>query len=141
MVAEQDGISVGLQPGRIDQNKAMSFVADHRVGGIAIFAGVTRAVTDDRETIRLSYDAYDEMAESVLHEIAEEVFDRLDVCRIYVWHRTGIVPAGESSVLIAVSAPHRPDAFEGCRYIIDQLKLRVPIWKKEHFSDGGEEWL
>ena len=106
-----------------------------------MFAGVTRSITGSRETIGLSYDAFEKMADPVLGEIAAEVINRMDVCRIYVRHRTGAVPAGEVSVLIAVSAPHRPAAFEGCRYIIDELKHRVPIWKKEHFSDGSEQWV
>lgn len=141
MVAERETISVGLTAGRIDQNSAMSFVADPKAGGIVVFAGVTRSITGARETTRLSYDAFEKMAGPVLGEIAAEVIDRMDVCRIYVRHRTGVVPAGEASVLIAVSAPHRPAAFEGCRYIIDELKHRVPIWKKEHFSDGSEQWV
>ena len=89
--------------------------------------------------MQLSYDAYPEMAESEIRVIANEVLDKMDVCRVYVRHRLGVVPAGEASVLIAVSAPHRVAAFEGCRYLIDELKNRVPIWKKEHFSDGTEE--
>jgi len=140
-VDEFEAIDVGLQTGPIDQNAAMSFVADRRAGGIALFAGVTRAVEGARETTRLSYDAFQEMVEPVLHEIAAEVVERMDVCRVYVRHRTGAVGVGETSVLIAVSAPHRPAAFEGCRYIIDELKQRAPIWKKEYYSDGGEEWV
>jgi len=140
-VAERETISVGLMEGQIDQDAAMSFVADPRAGGIAVFAGVTRSIAGARETTRLSYDAFEKMAEPVLREIGAEVIDRMDVCRIYIRHRTGAVPAGEASVLIAVSAPHRPAAFEGCRYIIDELKHRAPIWKKEHYSDGDEAWV
>ena len=141
MVADKEIINVGLQEGPIDQDEAMRFVADHRAGCIAVFAGVTRSVTGTRETTLLSYDAYEEMAEPVLHDIAAEVIARMEVCNLYVRHRTGVVSAGEASVLIAVSAPHRAAAFDGCRYIIDELKKRAPIWKKEHFADGTTEWV
>lgn len=140
MVEEYD-ISVALSESDLDPTEAIRFVGDRRAGGIALFAGVTRSLTDGRETVRLSYEAYSEMAEATMTEIAEEVFGRLDVCKIWIRHRTGVVPAGEASVLITVSAPHRAEAFEGCRYVIDELKKRAPIWKKEHYSDGTEEWV
>jgi len=141
VVVEAGTISVALQEGSIDEGAAWGFVADPKAGGIATFAGVTRSITDGRETIRLSYDAYPEMAEAVLLEIASEAATVNDICRVFVRHRTGIVPAGEASVLIVVSAPHRADAFAACRYIIDELKKRAPIWKKEHFADGRDEWV
>ena len=140
-MASRDTISVGLEKGLLDQAPAVDFVGDPRAGGIAVFTGVTRTQSGERETLKLSYDAYPEMAESEIRVIANEVLERMDVCRVYVRHRLGVVPAGEASVLIAVSAPHRVAAFEGCRYLIDELKKRVPIWKKEHFSDGTEEWV
>jgi molybdopterin synthase catalytic subunit len=140
-VGERDHISVGLESGQLDQNEAARFVSDPRAGAISVFAGVTRAVTDDRETLRLEYDAYPDMAEKVLGEIAVEVAETMHACRIYIRHRIGEVDPGEASVLIAVSSPHRPEAFKGCRYIIDQLKQRVPIWKKEHYTDGTNDWV
>jgi molybdopterin synthase catalytic subunit len=141
VVAEPVRISVALSSVELDQAEGIRFVADPRAGGVAMFAGVTRSVTDDRQTDRLSYEAYPELAEQTLEEIAEEICERLELCAVWVRHRTGVVPAAGPSVIIVVSAPHRAEAFEACRYIIDELKERAPIWKKEHFADGSEEWV
>jgi molybdopterin synthase catalytic subunit len=141
VVVEPSRISVALSSVELDQAEGIRFVADPRAGGIAMFAGVTRSVTDERVTDRLSYEAYPELAEQTLEEIADEISERLDLCAVWVRHRTGVVPSGRPSVLIIVSAPHRAEAFEACRYIIDELKERAPIWKKEHYVDGSEEWV
>ena len=89
---------------------------------------------------RLDYEAYEGMAEQVMAEIARELSDRYELCAVAVHHRTGRVAIGETSVVIAVSAPHRSDALAACRDAIDQLKERVPLWKKEVYA-GGEEWI
>jgi molybdopterin synthase catalytic subunit len=109
-------------------------------GAIATFAGTTRAENRGRRVVVLEYEAYESMAVSEFEKIAEEIRARWDVCRVAILHRVGVVPLGETSVGIAVSAPHRPAAMEACRFAIDQLKHVAPIWKKEHF-DGGEVWI
>jgi molybdopterin synthase catalytic subunit len=90
--------------------------------------------------IALEYEAYEEMAEDVMAQIAAEAEERYDLCKVAITHRLGRVEVGETSVAIAVSAPHRHDALAACRDVIDTLKERVPLWKKELY-EGGEEWI
>jgi molybdopterin synthase catalytic subunit len=90
--------------------------------------------------IRLEYEAYEGMAEGEMERIAAELRERYDLSDIAIHHRVGVVGIGETSVVIAVSAPHRADALAACKDAIDTLKLRVPLWKKEVY-EGGEEWI
>jgi molybdopterin synthase catalytic subunit len=115
-------------------------VARHQAGAIATFIGTTRVQSRGRTVTHLEYEAYPEMAEQVMAEIADELCARYDVCAIAIHHRTGRVEIGEPSVVIAVSAPHRHDALAACKEAIDTLKERVPLWKKEVY-EGGEEWI
>ena len=116
-------------------------VDDPGAGGVVIFSGVVRDQTDGRPVKFLEYEAHAAMAESKLREIGAAIRGRWPgVKRVAMLHRIGRLEIGESSVLIAVSAAHRGDAFEACRYAIDTLKRTVPVWKKEHFEDG-EVWV
>jgi molybdopterin synthase catalytic subunit/molybdopterin converting factor small subunit len=119
---------------------AVAEVADERAGAIATFVGTTRRQSRGRDVVHLDYEAYEGMAEGVMAEIAAELEERYDLCSIAIHHRIGRVGIGETSVLIAVSAPHRADALAACRDAIDTLKERVPLWKKEVY-EGGEEWI
>jgi molybdopterin synthase catalytic subunit len=116
-------------------------VDDPAAGGIVIFSGVVRNETGGRPVKFLEYEAHAAMAEAKLREIGAAIRGRWpEVKRVAMLHRIGRLEIGESSVLIAVSAAHRGDAFEACRYAIDTLKRVVPVWKKEHFEDG-EVWV
>jgi MoaE-MoaD fusion protein len=116
-------------------------VDDPGAGGIAIFSGVVRNETGGRPVKFLEYESHAPMAELKMREIGETARRRWPgVRRVAMLHRIGRLEIGESSVLIAVSAAHRGDAFEACRYAIDTLKQTVPVWKKEHFEDG-EVWV
>jgi molybdopterin synthase catalytic subunit/molybdopterin converting factor small subunit len=116
-------------------------VDDPAAGGIVIFSGVVRNETGGRPVKFLEYEAHAGMAEAKLREIGAAIRGRWPgVKRVAMLHRIGRLEIGESSVLIAVSAAHRGDAFEACRYAIDTLKRVVPVWKKEHFEDG-EVWV
>jgi molybdopterin synthase catalytic subunit len=115
-------------------------VVDERAGAIATFLGTVRAQSRGRDVIALEYEAYEEMAEDAMAEIAEELRARYDLCKVAISHRVGRVEVGETSVAIAVSAPHRQDALAACTDAIEALKARVPLWKKE-FYEGGEEWI
>jgi molybdopterin synthase catalytic subunit/molybdopterin converting factor small subunit len=116
-------------------------VDDAGAGGIVIFSGVVRNETGGRSVKFLEYEAHAPMAEAKMREIGDDVRARwAGVRRVAILHRIGRLEIGESSVLIAVSAAHRGDAFEACRYAIDTLKRTVPVWKKEHFEDG-EVWV
>lgn len=116
-------------------------VDDPGAGGIVVFSGVVRNETSGRPVKYLEYEAYAPMAEAKMREIGDTLHARWpEVKRVVMLHRVGRLEIGESSVLIAVSAAHRGDAFEACRYAIDTLKRTVPVWKKEHFEDG-EVWV
>ena len=115
-------------------------VADPAAGAIVSFTGTTRRDNAGRVVIRLEYEAYEPMALSEMRKLAVEAGARWKITRIAIAHRVGVVEIGETSVAIAVSAPHRAEAFEACRFAIDRLKEIVPIWKKEHF-EGGEVWI
>lgn len=110
-------------------------------GAALLFVGIVRNHNDGRSVGHLSYDSYAEMAERVLEEIVEEAESRWSVGGIAVVHRIGRLEIGETSVAIAVAAPHRGEAYEASRYIIEELKKRAPIWKREGYVDGDSEWL
>ena len=109
-------------------------------GAIATFVGTTRAHSRGREVTHLEYEAYAGMAEQVMAELAEALRSRHELCEVAIHHRVGRVDIGEASVVIAVSAPHRAPALAACREAIDELKVTVPLWKKEVYA-GGEEWI
>lgn len=115
-------------------------VASKQSGGTDVFIGAVRDSTDGKKVLRLEFEAYEPMALLEMRKIAEKVLELWPVHAVSIWHRTGILTAGEIAVVIAVSAAHRGAAFEACRYIIDTLKETVPIWKKEVFEDG-EVWV
>jgi molybdopterin synthase catalytic subunit len=129
-----------LTDGPVNVTAVVVEVVDAEAGAIATFQGTVRAHSRGREVIALEYEAYEDMAEEVMAEIAEEVQGRYDLCRVAITHRTGRVEVGETSVAIAVSAPHRRDALAACAEVIDSLKERVPLWKKELYEGGGE-WI
>ncbi len=106
-------------------------------GAVVVFEGIVRNHSGGRKTLYLNYEAYEAMALQMMKAIGKEARRRFEVDRVGLIHRIGRIDVGEASVAIVVSAPHRAAAFEACRYMIDQLKLRVPIWKKEHFDDGS----
>jgi molybdopterin synthase catalytic subunit len=115
-------------------------VADERAGGVATFTGTVRRQSRGREVRRLEYEAYAEMAEDVMAQLAADLLGAYDLCAVAIHHRVGRLEIGEASVAIAVSAPHRQDALAACREAIDRLKETVPLWKKEVY-EGGEEWI
>jgi molybdopterin synthase catalytic subunit len=115
-------------------------VADERAGAVATFTGTVRRQSRGREVVNLEYEAYAEMAEEVMAQIARDLEARYDLCAVAIHHRVGRLEIGEASVVIAVSAPHRQDALAACKDAIDRLKETVPLWKKEVY-EGGEEWI
>ena len=113
---------------------------DPAAGAITVFLGTTRNENAGRRVTRLEYEAFASMAVREMRALARQAKQRWPVRRVAMAHRTGVVPIGDSSVAIAVSAPHRQEAFEACHWLIDRLKEIVPIWKKEHFR-GGTVWI
>lgn len=124
----------------IDLAALVAHVQDPAAGAVTTFLGTTRATNRGRNVLRLEYEAYAEMAVEEFRKIAAGAAARWELTRVAIVHRVGVVPLGESSVVIAVSAPHRRESIEACRFCIDSLKLVAPIWKKEHF-EGGEVWI
>ena len=118
-----------------------AFLYTPAAGGVDLFIGTTRQWTGDAETVRLTYECYAPMAMDEMARLAAEAEATWPVARLLLWHRLGQVPVAEASVIIGVATPHRTDAFAACRYLIDQLKMRVPIWKREHFADGTTTWV
>jgi molybdopterin synthase catalytic subunit len=121
-------------------DRVVEEVRDEQAGAIATFTGTTRISSRGRTVTHLDYEAYEGMAERVMAEIAEGLQARYELSAVAIHHRVGRVGIGETSVVIAVSAPHRQDALAACKDAIDELKERVPLWKKEVYSDG-EEWI
>jgi molybdopterin synthase catalytic subunit len=126
--------------GPIDQLALEESVRTDADGAVITFRGVARRFSRGREVVHLEYEAYPEMAEKVMAQIADEIRARWPVSRVAMVHRTGILEIGQASVMIAVAAPHRGEAFEAAQYAIDRLKQVVPIWKKEVWSDGSQ-WI
>ncbi len=118
----------------------ISDIADASTGGIVVFEGVVRDNARGKRVVALEYDAYPEMAEQQMAQIAAEVERRWQTTQVAMVHRIGYLEIGECSVVVIVGCPHRAEAFEACRYAIDTLKASVPIWKKEFYEDG-EEWV
>ncbi|MGE3802515.1 MAG: molybdenum cofactor biosynthesis protein MoaE [Candidatus Kapaibacterium sp.] len=132
-------VSEPINPGRL-----VEWVVDPGVGGIASFVGTVRNSSGKRErgeqVERLEYEAYTPMAEGEMQKIAQEAVEKFGVVKVIVHHRVGVLQISEVAVCIAVGTPHRDAAFDACRYLIEELKKRVPIWKKEVFNDGAE-WV
>jgi len=131
-------ISITTDP--IDMNSAYKYVSADAAGAVVFFFGTVRNNTKDRSVERLEYEAYDAMAIKKMQQIVDEARQRWNILQYVVIHRKGLLLINDIAVLIAVSTPHRADAFDACRYIIDTLKETVPIWKKEVFEDG-QVWV
>ncbi len=110
-------------------------------GAIVVFLGTTRDHHEGRRVTRLEYEAYAPMALAAMAAIEEGAGERFEVLSCAIVHRLGEVPPAEASVVVVVAAAHRGPAFDACRWAMDELKRSVPIWKKERFDDGGEEWV
>jgi molybdopterin synthase catalytic subunit len=124
----------------LNRDTLIGAVSHPGVGGIVVFEGVVRDNARGKQIRYLEYEVYPEMAEQQIRTIIAEAERRWGVERVAVAHRFGRLEIGEASVIIVVAAPHRAEAFDACRYIIDTLKTTVPIWKKE-VASNGEEWI
>lgn len=125
----------------IDEAAVLQSVKSNEAGAQILFSGTTRRTTADKITDTLSYEAYHAMAIKKLEEIRGLAMDRWPIIQCSIVHRIGTVPVGQTSVVVAVSSPHRVDAFESAAWLMDTLKSEVPIWKKEIYADGQQEWV
>jgi molybdopterin synthase catalytic subunit len=126
--------------GPIDELELEQVVRTDADGAVIVFRGVARRQSRGREVVHLEYEAYPEMAEKVMAQIGDEMKSRWPITNVAIVHRTGVLEIGQASVVIAVAAPHRGEAFAASQYAIDRLKEIVPIWKKEIWSDGSQ-WI
>ena len=124
----------------IDIKRAVESVFSPDAGGIDVFVGTVRNLTQNKPVERLEFESYEKMAIAEMKKIEQAARKQWPVLKITMIHRIGSLQVGEIPVIIAVSTAHRKDAFEACKYIIDTLKEKVPIWKKEVFEDG-EVWV
>jgi molybdopterin synthase catalytic subunit len=123
-------------------DEALAAVADPAAGGTCVFIGTVRDHSSTGpEVTDLTYEAWDELATQRLAEIGVQLHERWPICRAALLHATGTLQIGQISVVVAVSAPHRAEAFEACRFGIEELKRDVPIWKKEAFTTGEADWV
>jgi molybdopterin synthase catalytic subunit len=125
----------------IETAEVLGHVGARKDGATLLFLGMVRDHADGRPVTGMTYEAYEEMATPVLREIATEAAQRIGSDRVAVVHRTGDLTIGEVSVAIAVSSPHRAEAYDASRYVIEEIKKRLPVWKKEHYTDGAQEWV
>ena len=134
-------IHVSISVDRLNPEQACEFVTDPANGAIDVFIGVVRNQHQGKSVTGITYDVHGTLAAAVLHDICSEAKGIWPQTRYSVSHYQGYLPVGGVSVLIAVSAPHREEAFESCRYVIEEIKKRAPVWKKEHYTEGESAWL
>jgi molybdopterin synthase catalytic subunit len=140
-VGTQESVMVSVSDEPLDAIGIMEFVADDSAGSTVLFSGTVRDHSPGRQGVtRLEYEAYEGVVTTKIREVVDEAMERWPIVKVAAVHRTGVLGLRESAVIVAVSTAHRADGFPACRYIIDELKHRVPIWKKEHW-DGGSEWV
>eukprot|EP00270_Netrium_digitus_P006143 TRINITY_DN1839_c0_g1_i1.p1 TRINITY_DN1839_c0_g1~~TRINITY_DN1839_c0_g1_i1.p1 ORF type:complete len:193 (-),score=35.54 TRINITY_DN1839_c0_g1_i1:152-694(-) len=135
---ETDFVEVTFNPLVLD--KYVVAVRDTSAGAVATFSGVTRDTFEGKRVVQLEYEAYVPMAISKLREVCSTARSRWQICRSAMAHRLGLVPVGEVRVIVVVSSVHRKEALEACHFMIDEIKAKVPIWKKEVYEGGDQTW-
>lgn len=128
-------------PAPVDLGALVAAVSHAGAGAVATFLGVVRDVNEGEGVAGIDYEAYAPMADRELGAILAEAESRWPDVRAAATHRTGYLGVGEPSVAVAVSSPHRGPAFDACRYVVEELKRRVPVWKREHYVDGRRAWV
>ena len=134
-------MSFRLASAPLDPDALKASLADAHAGACVTFEGWVRNHNDGRPVLALDYEAYGTLAEKEGSLIIAEALEKFAVTRIVCVHRTGSLKIGDLAVWVGVAAAHRGAAFDACRYLIDEVKARVPVWKKEHYADGSTEWV
>jgi molybdopterin synthase catalytic subunit len=132
---------VSLQHEAINYADLTEKVRSPACGAVCLFLGTVREMTAGKQTVSLGYEAHTTLAQQVMNQVETETRERFPVHEMQIVHRLGHLDLGEVSVAVAVSCPHRQQAFQACQYAIDRLKEIVPIWKQEHWADGSKEWV
>ena len=125
----------------IDLQDFRTRLLDRSCGAYVQFDGWVRDHNEGRKVLQLEYEVYEPLAVREGQKVIQEAMDRFGVSHACAIHRSGLMELSEVAVVVGVSSPHRSEAFEACRYIIDQAKIRLPIWKKEHYETGHAEWV
>ena len=125
----------------IDPDALRKALFDPAAGAYCGFEGWIRNHNDGQQVLRLEYEAYEPLALSEGKKVLAEAHQKFPHLHAHCVHRTGLLEIGDCAVWVGVSSPHRDEAFQACRYVIDQLKTRLPIWKKEHYADGNSGWV
>jgi molybdopterin synthase catalytic subunit len=134
------GVFVDLRTAPLSLDEVLAHVRDAGAGAVCVFLGTVRDLHEGRAVVTLEYEAYAPMATAEMMRIAEEIASEIPGVRLAVAHRTGQLAVGEIAVVCAASAPHRHEAYSACRALIDRVKARVPIWKREH-GPAGAHWV
>jgi molybdopterin synthase catalytic subunit len=139
------GIATGITPDPLDIPEAVAMVSSPSSGGLALFVGTVRSSpavdgNQDKAVVRLDYEAHDPLAREQLATLAHQAVERWGLHRVVALHRVGSCDVGEPTVVVACGSAHRAEALDACRWLIDELKATVPIWKKEIYSDGSS-WV
>jgi len=135
------GVPAYLTDHAIDVASLTAEVGDPGRGAVLVFLGTVRRSVEDGDVLGIEYSAYPEMAEAEFGRIVTEAAERWPMARVALRHRTGYVPAGEASLAVAVAAPHRAEAYAASRHLMEEIKRRVPVWKKERFGTGAARWV
>ena len=139
-ISEAESVQVGVTPDPLHAAAIVDGLKESTDGATLTFEGIVRDNNLGRQVLFLEYEAYPEMAESVLRRIGRETLEDFDISAIALWHRTGRLEIGETSLVVAVASPHRRAAFDACREAVEKVKALAPVWKREVW-DGGSEWL
>lgn len=131
---------IGIRNEPLSVDEVLKAVADPHAGGTCVFIGTVRDTDNGKQVTALDYEAHPSV-EGVLRDVAAQVAEDFPVSAVAAVHRVGALAIGDLAVVVAVSAPHRGEAFDACRRLIDDLKREVPIWKHQMFADGGDEWV
>ena len=134
-------IQVFVSANPLSLETAVQSVVDPAHGAIDTFIGTVRNMHEGKSVTGITYDVHEALAEKVFHEICEEAQGLWPDTRYYASHYQGVLDVSGISIIIAVSSPHRAESFEACRYVIEEIKKRAPVWKKEHYVDGMSDWL
>ncbi len=134
-------IRVAVVSRPLDPGALLVEVAAPAIGALACFVGTVRDLNEGRAVTGIEYSAYEAMAAREMRAIADEAAERFGVERLVVEHRIGTLGVGDASVVVVAAHPHRAPALDAQRYVIEELKRRVPVWKREHYADGSREWV
>ena len=125
----------------IDVSNLLESMPSPETGAVVVFLGVTREFTDERRTVQLKYEAYEEMALKELNRLEVSAREKWSLTQCMIVHRLGLVPIGEASVAVITASTHRKEAYAASEWLMDTLKKSVPIWKQEHWDDGSTQWV